>query len=74
LWLWLASACKNGHSWARTAGTVLFGVDTLGLIATIGRPGIPGIKTIHLLVWLIGLVTVIFLWRRQSSEYFSSRR
>jgi Protein kinase domain len=74
LWLWLASACKNGHGWARTAGTVLFGVDTLGFLVTISRPGIPGIQTIHLLVWLIGLVTVIFLWRRQSSEYFSGRR
>jgi serine/threonine protein kinase len=74
LWIWLASACKKGHGWARTVGTVLLGVDTLGLLATIGRPGIAGIKEIHLLVWLIGVVTVIFLWRRQSSEYFSVRR
>jgi serine/threonine protein kinase len=74
LWLWLASACKKGRGWARTVGTVLLGVDTLGLLATIGRPGIPAIKAIHVLIWLIGLVTVIFLWRRQSSDYFSARR
>jgi tRNA A-37 threonylcarbamoyl transferase component Bud32 len=74
LWLWLASACKKGHGWARTVGTVLLGIDTVGLIVTIGRPGIPGTKAIHVLVWLIGLVTVIFLWRRQSSEYFANRR
>jgi len=74
LWLWLAAACKRGHGWARTVGTVLFGVDTLGFLITVGRPGIPAIKSIHLLIWLIGLVTVIFLWRRQSSEYFANRR
>jgi serine/threonine protein kinase len=74
LWLWLASACKKGRGWVRTVGTVLLGVDTLGLLATIGRPGIPAIKAIHVLIWLIGLVTVIFLWRRQSSDYFSARR
>jgi len=26
------------------------------------------------MIWLIGLVTVIFLWRRQSSEYFARGR
>ncbi len=74
LWLWLAAACKRGHGWARTVGTVLFGVDTLGFFLTVARPGIPAIKSIHLLIWLIGLVTVIFLWRRQSTEYFANRR
>ncbi len=74
LWLWLAAACKRGHGWARTAGTVLFGVDTLGFLITVTRPGVPAIKSIHLLIWLIGLVTMIFLWRRQSSQYFANRR
>ena len=74
LWLWLAAACKRGHGWARTVGTVLFGVNTLSFLVTVGRPGIASIKSIHFLIWLIGLVTVIFLWRRQSSEYFANRR
>ena len=74
LWLWLAAACKRGYGWARTVGTVLFGVDTLSFLATVGRPGIASIKSIHFLIWLIGLVTVIFLWRRQSSDYFANRR
>ena len=74
LWLWLASACKRGHGWARTVGTVLFGINTLAIIATIARPGIPAIKSVHLLIWLIGLVTVIQLFRRQSSEFFAATR
>ena len=74
LWLWLAAASKRGHGWARTVGTVLFGVNTLSFLVTAGRPGIASIKSIHFLIWLIGLVTVIFLWRRQSSDYFANRR
>jgi hypothetical protein len=53
LWLWLASACKNGRDWSRTVGTVLLGVDTLGLLITIGGPGIPTIKAMHFPVWLM---------------------
>jgi hypothetical protein len=74
LWLWLAFASKQGRSWARTAGTVLFGVDTLALLLTLGSPGIGGTKGIGVVIWLIGLVTVILLWRRQSGEYFALRR
>ena len=74
LWLWLAAACKRGHGWARIVGTVLFGINTLGYIVTLARPGIPAIKSVHLLIWLIGLVTVIQLFRRQSSEFFAATR
>ena len=74
LWLWLAAACKRGHGWARIVGTVLFGINTLAYIATLARPGIPAIKSVDLLIWLIGLVTVIQLFRRQSSEFFAATR
>ncbi|HEX8007676.1 MAG TPA: hypothetical protein VF482_14760, partial [Trebonia sp.] len=69
LWLWLASAVRRGRGWARTVGTVFFGIDTLGLLATLGRPGIGAIKGIGVVIWLIGLAAVITLWRRQSSQY-----
>jgi hypothetical protein len=74
LWLWLAFASKQGRPWARTVGTVLFGVDTLALLVTLGSPGIGGTKGIGVVIWLIGLVTVILLWQRRASEYFSLRR
>jgi len=34
----------------------------------------PATKTFGALTWLIGLVAVISLWRRQSSDYFDDRR
>jgi hypothetical protein len=74
LWLKLASASRKGRSWARTAGTILFGLDTIALLGTLGRPGIPAAKTFGALIWLIGLIAVIELWRRQSTDYFDSRR
>ena len=74
LWLTLAVAANRGHGWTRVVGTVLFGIDTLVFIATIGRPGIRAIKTIHTLIWLVGLVTVVMLWQRQASQFFSARR
>ena len=73
-WLTLAAAANRGHGWTRVVGTVLFGIDTLVFIATIGRPGISAIKTIHTLIWLVGLVTVVMLWQRQASQFFSARR
>jgi Protein kinase domain len=74
LWLTLAVAANRGHGWTRVVGTVLFGLDTLVFIATIGRPGISAIKTIHTLIWLVGLVTVVMLWQRQASQFFAARR
>jgi hypothetical protein len=74
VWLKLASASRKGRSWARTAGTILFGLDTIGLLGTLGRAGIPVVKTFGVLIWLIGLMAVISLWRRQSSGYFHDSR
>ena len=74
LWLTLAVAANRGQGWTRVVGTVLFGIDTLVFIATIGRPGIQAIKTIHTLIWLVGLVTVVMLWQRQASQFFAARR
>ena len=74
VWLKLASASRKGRSWARTAGTILFVLDTLALLGTLGRAGIPVTKTFGVLTWLIGLIAVISLWRRQSSAYFDDSR
>jgi hypothetical protein len=74
LWLGLASASRKGRCWARMVGTILFGLDTIGLLGTLGRAGIPTVKAFGVLIWLIGLITVISLWRRQSSGYFRASR
>jgi tRNA A-37 threonylcarbamoyl transferase component Bud32 len=74
VWLTLASASRRGRSWPRTAGTILFALDTLFLLGTLGRAGIPATKTFGVLTWLIGLIAVICLWRRESGDYFDAWR
>jgi hypothetical protein len=74
LWITLALAANRGHGWTRVVGTVLFGIDTLVFIGTIGRPGISGIKTIHTLIWLVGLVAIVMLWQRQATQFFAAHR
>jgi hypothetical protein len=74
LWLWLAFASKQGHGWARTVGTVLFGIDTFALFITLGQAGIGATKGISVVVWLIGLAAVISLWQRSAANFFSMRR
>jgi len=74
LWIVLALAAGKGRGWTRTVGTVLFGIDTLVFIGTIGRPGIAAAKTIHLMIWLVGLLAVVFLWQRRSSQFFAASR
>jgi hypothetical protein len=70
LWLWLASASRRGRRWARDTATVLFGIGTVSLLVTLGKPGIGAVKGMSVIGWLIGLVALIALWQRQSSEYF----
>jgi len=74
LWLWMAQSCRVGKSWARTFSTVLFGIYTLAQIASaaIGSGGVGEIYNV--VVWLIGLVTMVYLWQRPSTEYFRASR
>jgi len=71
LWLWLAWANKRGRFWARILSTVFFGLLTLyaavGLVALSAAP-----KIVVIVEWAAGLVAVVFLWRRQSSDYYKA--
>jgi hypothetical protein len=75
LWLWLASACRQGRKWARITGTVLFGIYTLVMLGVVASPrGDIGLaKLLTVVGWLIAGGAVLFLWRRQSSAYFAGR-
>ena len=73
LWLWMAYSCKAGKGWARIVSTVLFAIDTLSLLA--GAITSAGAARIYgIVVWLIGLGTIILLWQRSSTEYFKAPR
>jgi hypothetical protein len=73
LWLGIARACRNGRSGARVAGTVLFGLHTIGLLAVLGskHPGLGLTKILTLLSWSIACGAVVYLWQRPSSAFFT---
>jgi hypothetical protein len=74
LWVWMARANGAGKSWARVVASVLFGISTLELLLS----GVRANSTFDLifegLVWLIGLGAIVFLYRRDSSEYYAASR
>jgi len=72
LWVWLALMSKAGKSWARIVATVLFGLDTLLLLLGVARAGAAAGTLVSILTWLIGLGAIVFLWRRDASEYFTA--
>jgi hypothetical protein len=72
LWFVIARLCARGSNAARITGTVFFGIDTLSFLIGMTRPGVATVKIYPLVVWLIGLGAVIYLWRRDSSNFFST--
>jgi hypothetical protein len=74
LWLGIARACRNGRRGARVAGTILFGVHTLGFLGVLvdSHPGIGLTKVLTTLSWLIACGAVVFLWQRPSSSFFQA--
>jgi hypothetical protein len=69
-WLIIARASKNGQNWARITGTVLFGLATIDTIGSAIAPVAGPVKAWWPVIWLAGLVAVILLWRRPSTEFF----
>jgi hypothetical protein len=74
MWLWMAQSCRAGKPWARTLSTVLFGIYTVAQIYGAATPSSAVARVYDILVWLIGLVAVVFLWQRSSTEYFHESR
>jgi hypothetical protein len=74
LWIFIARACKRGRSWARITGTVLFGIDTVGVLGGLTIPFAVPVKVFALVVWLLGLAAVTFLWRGSSGAFFRGTR
>jgi hypothetical protein len=74
LWIWMARANGAGKSWARVVASVLFGISTLELLLGGVRANSWFNLLFEGLVWLIGLGAIIFLYRRDSSEYYAASR
>jgi hypothetical protein len=73
LWLWMAWANGRGRSWARIVASVLFGLNTIGLLLQLAQPHAAVGFVLTILVWLAGLGAIYFLWQRDSSAFFQAR-
>ncbi len=74
LWLWMARANGQGKNWARILSTVLFGLATLDMFGVLSQPKTVLGLIFPALTWLVGLGAIVFLWRRESTEFFKPRR
>lgn len=72
LFIWIAQMCLRGRNWARITGTVFFGVAVLGALGGLRLAVSTPDKIFNFVVVLIGLVAVILLWQRSSSDYFDA--
>jgi len=72
LWILMAWANRTGQRWGRTVASVLFGLNTLLLLLNVVRPTLTIALLFWILTWLVGLVALVLLWRKESSEYFAA--
>jgi len=74
LWLWMARMNTAGRKWARYTASVLFVLWTyytyVSIGATRGAATLIASMIIVLVIWLIGMVSLFFLWRPDSTAYF----
>ena len=71
LWVWMAWANNKGANWARMIATVLFALNTISLIFSVGRASITIIFVA--LGWLVGLGAIVLLWHKDTTAYISTR-
>ena len=65
----MAQSCRAGKGWARVVSTVFFGIDTLSVFIGAAAVQGGGLSRIYgFVVWVIGLIAIILLWQRSSSE------
>jgi hypothetical protein len=74
LWLWMARKNGQGKSWARILSSVLFALATVDLFGVLSQPKTVLGLVFPVLTWLIGLGAMVFLWRRESTEFFKPQR
>jgi hypothetical protein len=77
LWLWMARMNRAGRSWARITASVFFALWTYYVYTSIGSTHGSGTfisaLVLVLIIWVIGLASLFFLWRPQSTVFFKSR-
>lgn len=69
LWVWMAWANNRGQGWARIVASVLFGLNTIWFLITLRNLGGPSVFSG--LSWVVGLVVLVLLWRRDTTQYIA---
>ena len=75
LWVWMARSNRAGKSWARVVSTVLFAIETISVFVSVGGGALAAgdaTRIYGFVVWIVGLVAIVLLWQRASSDYFKS--
>jgi len=72
LWLWMAWANKRGRSWARIVSTGFFGLLTPYAAGSLASTLPTALKIAVIVEWAAGLAAIVFLWQRQSSQYYKA--
>jgi hypothetical protein len=70
VWVWMAWANNRGSGWARIVASVLFALITIEVILARSRVSVSFVFI--LLEWLLGLIVVLLLWRRETTEYIGA--
>jgi hypothetical protein len=74
-WAWLAVATRRGNGWPRIAGAVLLGIYSIcTLFIVFGTKRDPGAQFTTVLVWAIGVATMIPLFSQQARDFFYAWR
>jgi hypothetical protein len=73
LWLWMAVKNRAGRRWARTFSSVLFAISTVSEIGALLLPVPVAGKIIPVAAWLVGLLAIVLLWQRESSDFYDQR-
>jgi hypothetical protein len=74
-WAWLAVATRRGNGWTRVAGAALLAIYSIcSLIVVFGSHRDPGPQFTTVVVWAIGVATIIPLWSQQARDFFYAWR
>jgi hypothetical protein len=66
----MARANGRGLGWARTVSAVFFCIGTLDLFVQLATVYTAGSLTADGVIWLIGLVVVVLLFRKESGPFY----
>lgn len=70
LWAWMAWANYEGRGWARITASVFFALITVEVLRSLRWTSVSFL--FMALEWVIGMVAVMMLWRRETTQYIGA--